>query len=95
MMALFVLAVGVPLGLLAWGAGRMGAPGVTLAAWAGLLIGGFALWFTVTNDRVPVGDGFDEPVLTGMVVGGIAALFTSPFWIGGYVLGRKARKGNV
>lgn len=93
-MTLFLIfvVVGLPLGVFALGVGRLGAPWGALTEVAGLPIVAVALWFMATNGSVPVSDRFNEPGLSGLLVGAVVSGLTAPFWIGGYVMGRRARK---
>ena len=79
MTVLLILGLGAVLGAVAWGFGRAGAPWAVLA--------GLGL--------VPVAAAFDEPGFSGAMVGGVLAALSAPMWVGGYVMGRKGRKGSL
>ncbi|MBV7409064.1 hypothetical protein [Maritimibacter sp. DP1N21-5] len=95
MTIVLILCLGLMLGTVAWGTGRAGAPWAVLAGIAAVPVVGVAVWFSVTNTQVPVGEGFDEPGFSGALVGAVLALLCAPMWVGGYVMGRKGRKGSL
>lgn len=89
--ALILLALGMALAVVAWGAGRLGGSWAVLAVPAGLPMAGLAIWFILGNDQAMVSDQFDQPGLSGALLGALLAGLSSPLWIGGYILGRKRR----
>ena len=90
-----ILGLGIVLGTVAWGAGRSGAPWAVLAGVGLVPVAGVAGWFWAVNAQVPIGEAFDEPGFSGAIVGGALAVLSAPMWVGGYVMGRKGRKGTV
>lgn len=95
MTIVLILCLGLMLGTVAWGAGRAGAPWAVLAGVGLVPVAGVAVWFSLTNAQVPVEEAFDEPGLSGAMVGGVLAVLSAPMWVGGYVMGRKGRKGSL
>jgi hypothetical protein len=92
---LLILGLGAVLGAVAWGFGRAGAPWAVLAGLGLVPVAAVAIWFSVNNTQVPVGEAFDEPGFSGAMVGGVLAALSAPMWVGGYVMGRKGRKGSL